>query len=160
MVPYFKEIKLERSDKKYLFKKLRFSKLGTMPFFINIKDDNNEDEVFENLIDVIEENELKILFPYPLYIITNETHPSYTANLLRDEKDLPLFFISQEKKLNTRELAIMRANRLKFDRLEVSQNSAIQQRLKKFGHQHKELFLQCYEGEFLEKIMLEIEGDG
>ena len=156
-IPIFEEILLNELSNEKLKVLISDSRIGKVPCYINLT--NFKKEEIENLVlnleQLILENNLHPLFPYPLYIVTTSNLNTIIPKT-RSVKDLPDHYFKKIKRPNNKELQLLNKLSLKVEKIK---NLELYKVISHFRHtaiSQKKLYNETKELYFLENIFSQL----
>lgn len=153
-IPVYEEIILQGNGKEYLSDFIPLSRIGRVPSFINAQKLSRVELI--NFLDDLEEalakNKLNSLFPYPLYVITEELAEYNSIPLLKTVKDLPDHFYKKIKRPNNKEMQLLNKLYLRVEKVGNLEMEKLVDNLKNIASEQKELYKISKELYFLEKL--------
>lgn len=117
-IPIFEEILLSEINAEKLRIIVSDSRIGKVPCYINLSNLKKEeiDGLVLNLEQIILENNLHPLFPYPLYIVSPVSIKGIFP-WVRTVKDLPEHYFKKIKRPSNKELQLLNKLSLKVDKI-------------------------------------------
>ncbi|MGK0367897.1 MAG: hypothetical protein ACI9QD_001037 [Thermoproteota archaeon] len=104
----------------------------------------------------IAKKQIPISFPYPIYILCEFENYNGRLNIVTNRINLPKLFIRKEKKPNIKEVNLLNKNQLKIDKINSTPQKEIQAKIRNIAIKHKEIYLESFEGEYLESLIRKI----
>ena len=154
-LPIYKEIQINENDPQIIFDALISSPIGTCPCYINLES-IQEDlllETMNNIQAVLIMTKNSWHLPYPIYFITPKIFDDISIKQFKKKSELPAFFISKTKKLNTRETQLLQMNQLKATKFKQIFSDERMELLKSRSPTVKALKLEVKKTLFFEKIL-------
>ncbi len=153
-IPIYEEIILQGNGKEYLSDFIPLSRIGRVPSFINaVKLNRHELFTFLNdLEETLRNNKLSPIFPYPLYVITEEASHYNTIPLLKSVKELPEHFYKKIKRPNNKEIQLLNRLYLRVEKVSNLEMNQLLENLKNVAEKQKKLFVLTRELYFLEQL--------
>ena len=117
-IPIFEEILLSEMSPEKLRLIVSDSRIGKVPCYLNLTSLKKEEmeKLILNLEQIVLENNLHPLFPYPLYIVSSIPAKSLFP-WVRTVKDLPEHYFKKVKRPNNKELQLLNKLSLKVDKI-------------------------------------------
>lgn len=107
-----------------------------------------------NLIEeFIHEKNLSPNFPYPIYLLTSLKNYKGNLQILRTKKDVPKFFRIRDLKPNGKEESLISKSNMLSEKISNFSHQESTYKIFKFNEQHKKMYLQTIEGDYLEKLI-------
>lgn len=153
-IPVYEEIILQGNGKEYLADFIPLSRIGRVPSFINAQKLSRIELItfLDDLEEALKENKLNPLFPYPLYVITEELAEYNTIPLLKSVKDLPDHFFKKVKRPNNKEMQLLNKLYLRVEKVGNLDMEKLIENLKIISNEQKELYNVTKELYFLEQL--------
>lgn len=152
-IPVFEEILLDEITIEKLRIIISDSRIGKGPCYLNLstREKTEIDAIIGNLEQVLIENNLHPLFPYPFYIVS--TIPLKTIlPWVKSVKELPAHYSRKLKRPNNKELQLLNKLSLKVDKIKNLELYNIINDLKDSSIAQKKLYLETKELYFLEHL--------
>jgi hypothetical protein len=152
-IPIFEEIRIEEMTAEKLRIMVSDSRIGKVPCYINLghlKKEETEALVL-NLENIVLENNLHPLFPYPLYIVSNFALKCLFPTV-RTVKDLPEHYFKKIKRPNNKELQLLNKLSLKVDKIKNLELYKIINEFKSSSTGQRKLYNATKELHFLENL--------
>lgn len=155
--PIYNEINI-KDDKEQNFSLITL-KLDnkSAPLVFNITALEKSQARFLNLIEqFIIQKDLSPSFPYPIYVISD--HENYKGNLrlIQSREHLPDFFKVSDRKPVNKEESIIKKNNMVCDKVSNFNHQESTYKILKFSEKHKKMYMQSFEGDFLEQLLKNI----
>lgn len=153
-IPVYEEIILQGNGKEYLADFMPLSRIGRVPSFINAQKLSRIELInfLDDLEEALKENKLNPLFPYPLYVITEELSEYNSIPLLKTVKDLPDHFFKKVKRPNNKEMQLLNKLYLRVEKVGNLDMEKLLDNLKVISNDQKELYSATKELYFLEQL--------
>lgn len=153
-IPVYEEIVLQGHGKEYYKDFIPLSRIGRVPCFVNaLKLSRIELITFlDDLEEALLENKLNPLFPYPLYVITEELNGYNSIPLLKTVKELPDHFFKKVKRPNNKEMQLLNKLYLRVEKVGNLEMEKLMDNLKNISLEQKELYNATRELYFLEQL--------
>lgn len=153
-IPVYEEIILQGNGKEYLSDFIPLSRIGRVPCFINAQKLSRIELIgfLDDLEEALNENKLNALFPYPLYVITEELFEYNTIPLIKTVKDLPDHFFKKVKRPNNKEMQLLNKLYLRVEKVGNLEMEKLLDNLKEISTNQKELYCASKELYFLEQL--------
>lgn len=152
-IPIFEEIPLSEINTEKLRIIVSDSRIGKVPCYINLTNLKKEeiDNLVLNLEQIILENNLHPLFPYPLYIIC----PFIIKSIfpwVRTVKELPEHYFKKVKRPSNKELLLLNKLSLKVDKIKNLELYKIVNEFKESSKSQRKLYNETKELYFFELL--------
>ena len=160
-LPIYKEILIKENDPQIIFDVLINSPIGTCPCYINLEALPHDIllETMNNIQAVLIMTKNSWHLPYPIYFITPKIFDDISIKQFKNKSELPAFFISKTKKLNTRETQLLQMNQLKATKFKQIFSDEKMALLKSRSPLAKALKLEVKKTLFFEKILSKLSED-
>lgn len=110
-----------------------------------------------NLIEqFIIQKSLSPSFPYPIYVISNYENYRGNLTLIKSRDQLPDFFKVSNRKPVNKEESIIKKNNMICDKVSNFNHQESTYKILKFSEKHKMMYMQTFEGNFLEDLLRKI----
>lgn len=153
-IPVYEEIILQGNGKEYLSDFIPLSRIGRVPSYINAQKLSKIELInfLDDLEEALRENKLNPLFPYPLYVITEELNDYNSIPLLKTVKELPEHFYKKVKRPNNKEMQLLNKLYLRVEKVGNLDMLKLVENLKDSSIKQKDLYIQTKELYFLERL--------
>ncbi len=153
-IPVYEEIILQGHGKEYYKDFIPLSRIGRVPSFINAQKLSRIELIsfLDDLEEALFENKLNPLFPYPLYVITEELIEYNSIPLLKTVKDLPDHFFKKVKRPTNKEMQLLNKLYLRVEKVGNLEMEKLVDKLKSISSEQKELYNISRELYFLEQL--------
>jgi hypothetical protein len=155
-IPIFEEILLSDMTVDKLKMVVLDSRIGKVPCYINLSNLTNlkkeeRESLVLNLEQIILENNLHPLFPYPLYIVSDLPIRSIIPSV-KAVKELPEHYFKKVKRPNNKELQLLNKLSLKVDKIKNLELYKIINEFKGSTTSQRQLYNETKELYFLEVL--------
>lgn len=152
--PVIEEIIL-RSDSEQQFKQLVINVDNIFsPLIFNLLSLENAQARGVNLIEeFINEKNLSPYFPYPIYLLTSLKNYKGNLQILKSKNEIPKFFKIRSLKPNAKEESLITKGNMLCEKFSNFSHQESTYKIFKFNEQHKKMYLQSLEGDYLEKLI-------
>lgn len=156
-IPIFEEILIEDKDPQVLYEKIKESKVGKVPIFINLNDLKKDEklDLIANLKNIFLELNLNPRFPYPFYLLTDKVSDDYFPQA-QTIKELPDHFFKKVKRPNNKELQLLNKLGLKVEKIRNLDSNKIMEGIQDAAYPQKKLYQNTKELYFLELLHYKI----
>jgi hypothetical protein len=150
-IPIFEEIIFESFDEEEILEKINDTKIGKVPTFINLNQQNKSDRIDSAILlqKIFVSKNLNPRFPYPCYLIGEIDHDRFFPTA-KNIKELPDHFFKKVKRPNNRELQLLNKLALKVEKINYLELNHLIEEFKDTGVSQKRLYFETKELYFYE----------
>lgn len=155
-IPSYQYIVINSDHKSNIFEQLQVLNFGKRPYLFDVTNLNDELSAITFIDEYIEQFNVA-LFPYPIFIITNQLGASKMLETFSGLYDCPQFFNQKSKNLSSAEQKLLTKLELKVNKLNTIKDQSYNENIKQYASKHKEIHSLTLQNLYLEKLLNRLE---
>lgn len=158
-LPIYQEIFLTDDNAQHWLPSIEAVDNTKTPYLIHLNASANSNlKIVRLLEEYIYKNSISPFYPYPVYLVGQLENYKGSFKIYLTKNNVPLFFKKFARNLNSKEQTILSKNLMLAQKVANFNHQEYQAQIKRFTTQHKKMYLEVFEGEFLEKLIKKMRG--